>query len=1145
MRKKARLLSVLLAILCVLGALLSAAGEVWAAVAGGNESSNTIIWQKTLVNAINSCYNYNTINGTVQLDSFRANGTNAIFKKKQGSILVPGTGSMDCRQVFEKLNQYFNKRPSSPTDLGFLLSSNDDESTRIQENCVSIQYEYLQNNGRWVDSPVSTAEACFKTVGGVIEIGSVPTIGAQSNNGPIYLRLSGGMEDASIDLVYKGPNPSQNEIYLPVTFAGRSWSDFYASFQSKATQLGDNSSELRNIKVSETHKNDQESETGRFWQYELPRDSEWVQLYDYNSAKQKAVEFYTDGETIADYKFTSSGDVVQSWKMALRAMAEYPANNGSVSFVGEENKCAASREEALKIGSTEYAYYSDNGQWCAITFREEIYRSNGSPSFNIVGDSLNKLVAVSATEVLERLTKRNQGFLTTDDVKEAKRKSCQNGAERYLSKAHSLLNDSHTEEALRQRANSIIDQLNTIVSSNQGRYWAEDTDGIITCLTIVDFNGNVVPLDGETGEIDYTNPGINGDDEPLDPGENSGAEASSEDVCGSEVNGLGWILCPVVNLLSKTVTSIYDNYIQENFLEVKAEWLDTEAPLYKNGWAKFRDYANIVFAILLVVVILSQVTGIGITNYGIKKMLPRLIVVVVMINLSFFICQLAVDVSNIVGYALNDLLSGMGVSFRASASGATLPSADGTGILNALSIGGLGLAAGTIGSWVVPLLLSLLTAMISVVFAGIILGVRQAGILILVVISPLAIACYALDGTKPLFDKWRKLFTNLLMVFPICGLLMGGGVFASGVLGGVSGASIFLQLVSALLVVVPFFFIPTVVKGALAAVGNIGTKLSMIGRGARGSAMRAAKGSDTYQHLDAAAGAAHVGVSNWMRKGLRKFPGVSEVADSKLGQFLGRGGTRRRAQFIQKQSRLAYSDADARSIANSGLLTADRRKGIQAAADERAENIATDEEQAAMRAEKDFNVGDEKQLSKRLQELAENYDKTHDITLRRKIKAVTKFMLDFDKGRNQFDQDFHQFAQDDSKSATTEALNKFVQMPDIMSKLKQTGHRGTVKLSQDLSSGNSLKTFNGYVASQTHKFAPEAVGQIDTSVLEQQLAAIKSGDLKGQDLTKLVTTYDTAMKSETSRNKISVENQSIIKDIFAAAGHSNAIYIPR
>jgi len=192
--------------------------------------------------------------------------------------------------------------------------------------------------------------------------------------------------------------------------------------------------------------------------------------------------------------------------------------------------------------------------------------------------------------------------------------------------------------------------------------------------------------------------------------------------------------------------SAYD-FIQSEFLEVQAENITDGSSVYKS-WQVIRNIANIIFVILFLIVLFSQLTGFGISNYNIKKMLPRLIIVAVLVNISFLLCQFAVDVSNVLGYGLNSMFTG--IAPKVNASGGSV----GSGIMSGLLWTGIfATAISTVGTWLIPLLLALLSGVISVIFGGIILGLRQAGVIILIVIAPAAIVCYALSNSKNLFDK--------------------------------------------------------------------------------------------------------------------------------------------------------------------------------------------------------------------------------------------------------------------------------------------------------------------------------------------------------------------------------------------------------
>ncbi len=88
--------------------------------------------------------------------------------------------------------------------------------------------------------------------------------------------------------------------------------------------------------------------------------------------------------------------------------------------------------------------------------------------------------------------------------------------------------------------------------------------------------------------------------------------------------------------------------IIENYLSVKSETMTSEASTWGPGELSKAMQIS-CFAILLVIVILSQVTGMYLSNYGIKKVLPRLIITIILVNLSYIACIIMVDLSNVVG----------------------------------------------------------------------------------------------------------------------------------------------------------------------------------------------------------------------------------------------------------------------------------------------------------------------------------------------------------------------------------------------------------------------------------------------------------------------------------------------------------------
>lgn len=355
---------------------------------------------------------------------------------------------------------------------------------------------------------------------------------------------------------------------------------------------------------------------------------------------------------------------------------------------------------------------------------------------------------------------------------------------------------------------------------------------------------------------DPDNPGA---DDRLWEQEHREFTETAEDPCFDVSGVMGWIVCPVVFALQEAMRNIYEGYIVPT-LQTNVDLFSTEdnSAAYQ-AWGIFRDAANVFFVIFLLIVIFSQVTGFGIDNYGIKRSLPKLIIAAILVNLSFFICQLAVDISNIIGSGANNLfvaIANSSISGGSPGSMGTnadvLVAAIGTGSAAGAAAGtAAAVSVGALSGWaiIIPVLLTLLSGVISVLFMFFLLAARQAIVVILVVISPLALVLYALPNTSKLSKRWLDVLKAMLMLYPICGAMIGGSYLASKILLAGAGSDSFLMNVVALLTsVVPFFFIPALVKSSMSAMGTLGGKLGNLGSrlsgGISGTAGRALRGTN-------------------------------------------------------------------------------------------------------------------------------------------------------------------------------------------------------------------------------------------------------------------------------------------------------------
>ena len=303
------------------------------------------------------------------------------------------------------------------------------------------------------------------------------------------------------------------------------------------------------------------------------------------------------------------------------------------------------------------------------------------------------------------------------------------------------------------------------------------------------------------------------------PSEGDGGEEEGKNSCG--VDGIGWLVCPLMSFAGSLGDASYSAI--SYFLSIdKGIFEDQSNGGLEQAWKFFRDIANAVFAVIFLWIIFSQISNVGVSNYGIKKILPRLIIGALLVNLSFYLCKLAVDLSNILGFSLKGVLEG-------AASGVSTQSAE-VGTFNTLIIGGLGLVG--VGLFIflavsIPTIMALLLALLVVL---VILIVRQAAVILLIAISPLAFAAWLLPNTENLFKKWISMFRGLLIVFPVISLLYGAGKLAGAVLAAVgtndpNNPKETMQVAALAASILPLGATPFVLKSSLNSLGSFAGKL--------------------------------------------------------------------------------------------------------------------------------------------------------------------------------------------------------------------------------------------------------------------------------------------------------------------------------
>lgn len=445
-------------------------------------------------------------------------------------------------------------------------------------------------------------------------------------------------------------------------------------------------------------------------------------------------------------------------------------------------------------------------------------------------------------------------------------------------------------------------------------------------------------LDPETADIDASTM-------PADPNASGTVAATCQSTGGA--GAVGWIVCSLLDWMGNSATDVYTRYVEPK-LKINPQLFQTleggsENPT-QNAWGTFQTIANVIFIILLLIVIFSQLTGIGIDNYGIKRILPKLIVVAILVNLSYLICVISVDLSNILGSSLKGLFDSLGASLGDISVNVTAASTPALGNDSWVPVVLLGLmtTAAIVGAasvffnpgLLLTLLISAIGVIISVLFIFALFVIREAAVVVLTVVAPIAFVCYALPNTKKAFDKWLKAFQGLLLVYPICGLLIGGGDYISRLLIKVQGegGEGWFQLIAAMVVgIAPIFFIPTLLKGSFAAMGNIGAKVSGIGKTLGGKATSRLTNSEINKNAQRM-GAERRGR---LRAGLNKDGEMTGLARTRLKMSkrlstmpviggIGRGQIKSQAAKISA----AKKDLSANESANAMMMNAMASAGM-------------------------------------------------------------------------------------------------------------------------------------------------------------------------------------------------------------------------
>ena len=399
-------------------------------------------------------------------------------------------------------------------------------------------------------------------------------------------------------------------------------------------------------------------------------------------------------------------------------------------------------------------------------------------------------------------------------------------------------------------------------------------------------------------------------------------EADGDDDGDNCKVNVGWFVCPATQLIADRMDGVLD--IIKSFLIVHTLQTDTTKnnPIYEI-WQKVRDVSNVCFVLVFLLIIYAQITNQGLSNYGIKSMLPRLIIGAILVNVSYWISGALVDTSNVLGSSIQQFFTD--VRHGLSSHGRLGDELSWTGVTGVVLAGGgvLGkvvVANGGIGPSLTLLTTMLVGAIVAAIVAMVVLAMRQALITLCIIVAPLAFVAYVLPSTNKYFDKWKDLFATMLLMFPLISFIFGAAQLAGYAIIANAGDSITQIIIGLAVQVAPIAITPLIIKLS----GNLLGKLAgIVNNPNRGIIDRTRNWAQERAAYQAAKNRAGKSLINTDRGIFRRSPKLKRAARA-INRAHGS-----RANFVNSAVRRQHRRTQ-------------RRKGLTAAYEAAASNNATE-----------------------------------------------------------------------------------------------------------------------------------------------------------------------------------------------------------
>ena len=314
--------------------------------------------------------------------------------------------------------------------------------------------------------------------------------------------------------------------------------------------------------------------------------------------------------------------------------------------------------------------------------------------------------------------------------------------------------------------------------------------------------------------------------------ETPGATGSNE-ACYSKGWELSWIACPVITAAQTAANAMY-GFVEDQLKftvsqsgEEKDSLGDSETRKdVRAAWNNFRILVSGLVVILMLVMVISQAIGSGpFDAYTVRKMLPRLVIGVILIQISWPVFAWVINTVDDLGRGIADLMyAPFGGSEALNLNTIMEPFTKGAMIFSWVGIPAL-LIFGVVAPFVV---LGMILVVLMALLAGFLtLLFRKIIIILALILVPVALISWMMpnDGLRKYWKLWWDNFIKALMMFPlIIAIIAAGRIFAKIGSAQIDFVGFFIVLVGFF---GPLFILPKTFKwggSVMQMAGNAMTK---------------------------------------------------------------------------------------------------------------------------------------------------------------------------------------------------------------------------------------------------------------------------------------------------------------------------------